>query len=146
VVAEEEPSKKSNGASRGGPIKSTTLEAKHVIEILRSKAIQVHEMVNTKATIQDVIRGLKDAHLFHISSHGNQDMKNPLESHFVLHDEDLTIEQIKNADTPNALFAFLSACETATGDIVYLDQAVHLAASLLWCGFCGVLATMWYVR
>jgi CHAT domain-containing protein len=41
------------------------------------------------------------------------------------------------------MFAFLSACETAKGDRSQPDQAVHLAASLLFCGFRSVIATMW---
>jgi CHAT domain-containing protein len=39
--------------------------------------------------------------------------------------------------------AFLSACETAKGDGKTPDEAMHLAASLLFAGFRGVVATMW---
>jgi hypothetical protein len=41
--------------------------------------------------------------------------------------------------------AFLSACETAKGDRVVPDEAMHLAATLLFAGFRGVVATMWQV-
>jgi CHAT domain-containing protein len=43
--------------------------------------------------------------------------------------------------------AFLSACETATGDREIPDdsEALHLAATLLIAGFQSVVATMWYV-
>lgn len=37
----------------------------------------------------------------------------------------------------------LSACETATGDSEQPDQAVHLAAAMLFVGFRSVIATMW---
>ncbi|KAF7358015.1 CHAT domain-containing protein [Mycena venus] len=39
--------------------------------------------------------------------------------------------------------AFLSACETAKGDKSVPDEALHLAATLLFTGFRGVVATMW---
>ncbi|KAJ7256330.1 hypothetical protein C8J57DRAFT_1650781 [Mycena rebaudengoi] len=39
--------------------------------------------------------------------------------------------------------AFLSACETGKGDAKTPDEAMHLAASLLFAGFGGVIATMW---
>jgi CHAT domain-containing protein len=42
------------------------------------------------------------------------------------------------------LLAFLSACETATGDIRQPDQTIHLAAAMLFAGFQSVVATMWY--
>jgi CHAT domain-containing protein len=44
---------------------------------------------------------------------------------------------------PKALFAFLSACETAQGDREQPDQAIHLAAAMLFTGFRSVVATMW---
>lgn len=43
----------------------------------------------------------------------------------------------------NAVLAYLGACETAKGDKYQPDQAVHLAASMLFCGFRSVVATMW---
>ncbi|KAJ7090154.1 hypothetical protein C8R44DRAFT_648448, partial [Mycena epipterygia] len=39
--------------------------------------------------------------------------------------------------------AFLSACETAKGDCTVPDEAIHLAATLLFSGFRGVVAIMW---
>jgi CHAT domain-containing protein len=42
-----------------------------------------------------------------------------------------------------AVLAFLSACRTAQGDANAPDQAVHLAASMLFCGFWSVIGTMW---
>ncbi|KAF8872483.1 hypothetical protein CPB84DRAFT_1854456 [Gymnopilus junonius] len=44
---------------------------------------------------------------------------------------------------PNGSLAFLSACETAKGDEKIPDEAMSLAASLLFSGFRSVVATMW---
>jgi CHAT domain-containing protein len=46
----------------------------------------------------------------------------------------------------NAFLAFLSACEMAKGDKEQPDQAMHLAAGMLFRGFKSVIATMWYVH
>jgi CHAT domain-containing protein len=41
--------------------------------------------------------------------------------------------------------AFLSACQTATGDKKLADEAVHLASGMLIAGYPSVIATMWAV-
>ena len=40
-------------------------------------------------------------------------------------------------------FAFLSACQTAMGYDNHSDEAVHLAAGMLFAGYCSVVAAMW---
>ncbi|KAF8979572.1 hypothetical protein BDQ17DRAFT_1264592, partial [Cyathus striatus] len=42
-------------------------------------------------------------------------------------------------------FAFLSACETGTGDESLPEEAVHLAAGVLQAGYRSVIATMWAI-
>ena len=64
---------------------------------------------------------------------------------FALGGEQLTISSLMELRLPNAVLAYLSACETAKGDKNQPDQAVHLAASMLFCGFRSVIATMWSV-
>jgi CHAT domain-containing protein len=46
---------------------------------------------------------------------------------------------------PNAELAYLSACETASTDEYQPDEAMNLAATMLFVGFKSVVATMWYV-
>jgi CHAT domain-containing protein len=77
-------------------------------------------------------------------AHGKQDVNDPLESGLILHSAiQLKVKEIMKQFTPNASLAFLSACETAMGAENLPDEAVHLAASLLFAGFRGVVATMW---
>jgi hypothetical protein len=85
------------------------------------------------------------AHILHMACHGIQD-SDPLKSSFLLHDGRLSIEDVIQLNLPNAFLAFLSACQTAKGDHNAPDQAVHLAASSLFCGFRSVVGTMWYVQ
>jgi hypothetical protein len=99
-----------------------------------------------KATpeLPTILNQISAAHLLHIACHGQQN-PDPLKSQFVLQGEGLTIAQLMKLKLTNATFAFLSACETAKGDQAQPDQAVHLAASMLFCGFRSVIATMWSV-
>jgi CHAT domain-containing protein len=83
-----------------------------------------------------------DAHVLHLASHGMQ-RTDPLESAFLMQDGEFSIKDLMELRLPHAVLAFLSACETAKGDKWAPDQAVHLAASMLFCGFRSVIGTMW---
>jgi CHAT domain-containing protein len=61
----------------------------------------------------------------------------------ILDDGNLKVSQIMQQSTPNALLAFLCACQTAMGDEKIPDEAIHLGATMLFAGFRGVVATMW---
>jgi hypothetical protein len=58
----------------------------------------------------------------------------------------LKVSQIMELSLRDASLAVLSACKTAVGDENLPDEVIHLGASLLFVGFCGVVATMWYVN
>jgi CHAT domain-containing protein len=96
------------------------------------------------ATIQMVSQRLPKASMLHLACHGIQDPM-PLESGFCLRDGRLTIAELMRLKSPDASFAFLSACESAKGSKAQADQAVHLASAMLFAGFKSVVATMWYV-
>jgi len=57
----------------------------------------------------------------------------------------LELSAIITKSFPHADFAFLSACQTATGYEKLSEEAVHLAAGLILAGYCGVIATMWSI-
>ncbi|EIN12576.1 hypothetical protein PUNSTDRAFT_130833 [Punctularia strigosozonata HHB-11173 SS5] len=95
------------------------------------------------ARVRTVLEELPNATILHLACHGYQDSKNPLASGFLLRDEMLTIAKLMPTSLPNAFLAFLSACETAKGDASRPDQAVHLAAAMLFTGFKSVIATLW---
>jgi CHAT domain-containing protein len=85
------------------------------------------------------------ANVVHLACHGVQDSQNMTQSGFCLGDGRLTISVLMKLRIDNAFLAFLSACETAKGDKDQPDQAMHLAAAMLFVGFKAVIATMWYV-
>lgn len=70
----------------------------------------------------------------HFACHAVQDTTNPTQSGFILHDGRLELESIMKMKLPNARLAYLSACQTATGDDQLSEEAVHLAAGMLMAG------------
>ena len=41
--------------------------------------------------------------------------------------------------------AFLSACQTATGDKNLSNEAIHVVAGMLFAGYSGVIGMMWSI-
>jgi CHAT domain-containing protein len=96
-------------------------------------------------SVKDVMSNLSVTSIAHFACHGFQHGQDPLESALFLQDGKLKVSQIMQHSMPNASLAFLSACETAMGDIKLPDEVIHLGATLLFAGFHGVVATMWWV-
>lgn len=103
---------------------------------------QVPQHANQGAPVLD---GLLQASIAHFACHGSQQSGRALQGGFMLDDGMLTVERLISLRLPNAIFAFLSACETAKGDDQQLDEVVHLAATMLFVGFKSVIGTMWCV-
>ena len=123
-------------------IPSVEEEVDIVTGLMLSTSATVANSVNVALTPQLVLDQLPAAHILHLACHGQQ-RTDPLQSCFVLSGGLLTISDLMKIDLSNTMIAFLSACETAKGDKDQPDQAVHLAASMLFCGFRSVVATMW---
>jgi CHAT domain-containing protein len=121
-------------------------EAVAVRECFMSAGAQVLNKPSAHTTMPELCSLLEGtpAHVLHMACHGIQDSE-ALKSSFLLQDAKLSIEDIIQLNLPQAFLAFLSACQTANGDVNAPDQAVHLAASMLFCGFRSVVGTMWFV-
>jgi CHAT domain-containing protein len=98
---------------------------------------------NWVSTAEDVIQLVPNATILHLACHGIQDVSNPLDSGFLMHDRIMQVGDLIRLNLPNARLAFLSACETAQGDMERPDEALHLAATMLYAGFKSVIGTMW---
>jgi CHAT domain-containing protein len=127
------------------PLPNVELETYHVIETAVGAGMMVEAHCDHSAVQDDVAKSLESAHLVHVASHGIQNAFQPLQSGLCLNDGILTVERLMKLDLKDAFFAFLSACETAKGDKKQPDQAIHLAATLLFTGFSSVVGTMWCV-
>ncbi|PSR75549.1 hypothetical protein PHLCEN_2v9029 [Hermanssonia centrifuga] len=110
------------------------------------------EADHTSTRIQDAIEALPQASIVHFACHGTQrDAKDSvfhyaseaLSSGFCFKDGTLKIQNFLRLGMPRAFFVFLSACESAKGDETQLDESVHMAAAMMFCGFRSVVATMW---
>src|ERR1700761_3221655 len=102
-------------------------------------------------TRDTVMHHLHSSSVVHFACHGTQDLENPLNSGLILSDGRLDVARIMHTPLDGDVdmmknsikLAFLSACETAKGDAHTPDEAIHLASTLLFARFCGVVATMW---
>jgi CHAT domain-containing protein len=82
-----------------------------------------------------------------MACHAHQDQVDPRKSAFKLHGgEMLTLKKIMGKSLENAELAFLSACQTATGDRKLPGEALHLAAGMLFAGYRTVIGTMWSIK
>ena len=117
---------------------SAKKERDAIIRIRRFK-----QLADDRATPAKVVETLRKVQWVHFVCHGKLD-EEPFDSSLRLPGGKLTLLDIARANLPNAEFAFLSACHTAEqGPRHALDEALHLAAAMQFCGFRSVVGTMW---
>ncbi|KAG9123362.1 hypothetical protein FRC07_015045 [Ceratobasidium sp. 392] len=120
-------------------VKELTIVKKH------TKATIYHQLDGASATVEATLDALEKYSWVHLACHGVQNRDKPSHSAFYLHDGSLTLEEIAKRQFKNKGLAFLSACQTATGDEGLPDEATHLAAGMLTAGYPSVIATMWSI-
>ena len=98
------------------------------------------------ATVSRVKQEMRSHSSIHFACHASQDVESPLNSGFYLHDGRLNLAEIMKLKIARSELAFLSACQTSTGDEKLSEEAVHLAAGMLAAGYRGVVATMWSIK
>lgn len=113
-------------------------EWESIIRIRRFK-----QLIGDRAAPDAVLRKLRKMQWVHFVCHGQLEGE-PFNSSLKLPGGRLTLLDIARSNLPNAEFAFLSACHTAEqGPKFALDEALHLAAAIQFCGFRSVVGTMW---
>lgn len=117
------------------------------LETTVGPSCEVVHLSGTNATSDAVLEEMKKATWVHFACHAFQHVSLPLKSAFLLTGtERLELSDIIRTRLPHAEFAFLSACQTATGDASHPDESVHLAAAMQLAGFRSVVATMWNIE
>ena len=115
------------------------------IKAIQALDAEVTSLISEAATPATVIDGFHHHQFVHFACHGTLKTGKPFEAGFELYgDERLTLLEIVRAHLPTAEFAFLSACHSAEateGGI--MDEGLHLAAGVQYCGFRSVVGTMW---
>lgn len=137
---------------KGGTLRGTVSEVEQIRQLVSDEehiALPSEDdtLLNPRAgaTVNTILDNLRDANIFHLASHGTQAPGSPLDSGFIMRDAKLTISSLLQLPQPKGFLAFLSACETAKGDQTQSDEAMHLAATMLFVGFKSVIGTMWCV-
>ncbi|KAJ7090712.1 CHAT domain-containing protein [Mycena epipterygia] len=126
-------------------IPGTQEEISH-IQRLATGRLPILLLDENMATVESVKQGMIDSRWVHFACHGVQNITNPTESALLLAGSSrLTLSNIIQLALPHADLAFLSACQTATGDKRLEEESVHLAAGMLLAGYRGVIATMWTI-
>jgi tetratricopeptide (TPR) repeat protein len=96
-------------------------------------------------TVARVSRELSHHTWAHFACHGSQHFSDPTASAFWLTDGPLRIADLIHHGTGPRHLAFLSACQTATGSIRVVDEAIHLAAAMQLLGYRNVIAALWSI-
>ncbi|KAK7061238.1 CHAT domain-containing protein [Favolaschia claudopus] len=130
--------------SGSSPLPGTREELRHISgHVGLSRFVS---LIDNKATVDAVSSGIEECAWAHFACHGLQNPLEPTQSSLLLTNEtQLTISQITQLSLPHAELAFLSACQTATGDAKLTDEAMHLSASMLHAGYRSVVGTMWSI-
>ncbi|KAF9222944.1 hypothetical protein BS17DRAFT_809162 [Gyrodon lividus] len=114
-----------------------------LVHELLPEAIQFTELSDENATRDAALAALKTHTFAHLACHGRQVPGYPFDSHFEMHDGPLSLLHIIHSNLGHETeFAFLSACQTATGDNDAPDEVIHLAAALQFSGVRNVVGTM----
>jgi CHAT domain-containing protein len=119
------------------------LETSDIAAIATLHNVNVVGHLVSPTTVASTSECIKAANIMHLACHGIQDHENATRSGFCLGNGRLSIAELMQLDIKHWFLAFLSACETAKGSKDQPDQAMHLAAAMLFIGFKSVIATMW---
>jgi len=119
------------------------------IERLKEAVGEQHTSIflNENATLDNVVALLPNVSWLHLACHGQQgNAQYPLKSGLLLYDGILELEKILSKPIPAAGFVFLSACETAMGDIDMTNESLHLAGGMIFAGFKAAIGTLWSIN
>lgn len=123
-----------------------TITEINAIRLRANEDSRVFQWLNEDdATVEAVLLAMRQHGWCHFACHGIQNAQDPMKSSFALHDGPLELKTIMANSFASADMAFLSACQTATGDEKRSEESVHLAAGMLMAGYRTVFATMWSI-
>ncbi|KAG2124896.1 CHAT domain-containing protein [Suillus clintonianus] len=140
AIGQSEP-----GAGQGDVLPAVDSELE-LVHTLIPPNIKFTNISKDEATQAGALNALQCNTWVHLACHGKQDLEQPYNSCFAMRDKPVTLLDIMENNSPQAEFAFLSACHTAVGDEETPDEAIHLAAGLQFSGFKSVVGTLWGVN
>jgi CHAT domain-containing protein len=120
-------------------------EELRVLERHFPPGIDNQQLAGPQAIRAAVLGAMQTCSWVHMACHAGQKHSDPDRSGFALWDGRLTISDLASLPTQSRDLAFLSACETGSGSIQYIDETIHLAAAMQFLGYRHVIATMWAI-
>lgn len=126
-------------------IPGTTREVQTIYECAVSNSVRVLKLEGDVVTVEGCLDNMETYSSIHLACHASQNAAEPLQSRFWFHEGSLSLSTITERNLQNADLAFLSACQTSTGEPKLSDEAVHLAAGMLAAGYRRVVSTMWAI-
>ncbi|KAF6744540.1 CHAT domain-containing protein [Ephemerocybe angulata] len=132
---------KAPGAS---PIPGTTKEVQAIFDKAKESGVRTLKLEGDAMTVGECLNHMQEFSSIHLACHGSQNAAEPLQSRFLFHKGSLELGTILKSNLKNADLAFLSACQTSTGQEKLSDEAVHLAAGMLAAGYRREVATTFY--
>lgn len=124
-------------------LKGIEVEITHITRIFGQDQVLV--LSDTQATVANVLEHIKKSSWVHLACHGVQDPLDPLKSCLLLDDGKLELQKLLAEDLPYAKNIFLSACETAMGDSILVNESMHLTGAFITAGFQGAIGTLWRI-
>ncbi|KAF8547598.1 hypothetical protein OG21DRAFT_1376151, partial [Imleria badia] len=122
-------------------------ELRHMRAIVRDySSAQTVLVESSLGTVEEVLDLMEEADWVHFACHGIQDAEKPTESGLCLADQRrLKVSDMIASSRPRGGLAFLSACQTAMGGKGLSEEAIHIAAGMLFAGYGGVVGSMWSI-
>jgi CHAT domain-containing protein len=127
------------------PIPGTTREIQKIYQATLDHGVRVTKLEGDEVSPEECLDYMERFSCVHLACHGSQNAENRLSSKFIFHRGTLDLSAILKKDLKNADLAFLSACQTSTGDEKLSEEAVHLAAGMFAAGYRRVVGTMWAI-
>ncbi|KAF8431415.1 CHAT domain-containing protein [Boletus edulis BED1] len=126
------------------PLQGVAPELRHIRTVVGNPTSACTTLLESSVgTVEEVLGLMKNADWVHFACHGIQDAANPTDSGLCLADKRrLKISDIIGLSRSRGGLAFLSACQTAMGDEGLTDEAIHIAAGMLFAGYGGVIGMM----
>ncbi|QRW13219.1 CHAT domain protein [Ceratobasidium sp. AG-Ba] len=110
------------------------------------QGVPITRLDGVNASKLSVLDAMEQHSWLHLACHAGQNVTNPAASAIYLSDGPLDLGAIAQKNLKNASLAFLSACQTASGDKRLSEEAIHLAAGMILAGYRSVVATMWPIE
>ncbi|KAF8996178.1 TPR-like protein [Cyathus striatus] len=121
----------------------TTEECEQLQQLFRAQGRGWSWLQEEAANVASVSDAMDECSWIHLACHASQNINEPTKSALYLSDGALDLGAISQKSHSHAELAFLSACQTSTGDKELSEEAVHLAAGMFTAGYRSVIATMW---